>query len=149
MASSTFQIASVWDQHANNRSCIVCVTPEVLKSRCLELATYPRPSTLDEAMISRFTQVLHVPLPNHEDRADMLQSLVHDYQHCIEKNDWKCLSESLEVSCSAPIGIWCSSGQMRSCKMELQVKDVNTSSGWPRTSALGAPLHCSGQSSWR
>ena len=54
------------------------------------------PWTLDEAMISRFTQVLHVPLPNHDDRAVMLQGLLSDHWHCIGGNDWKCLSTSLE-----------------------------------------------------
>ena len=54
------------------------------------------PWTLDEAMISHFTHILHVSLPNHDDRTVMLQGLLRGHWHCIGENDWKCLSESLE-----------------------------------------------------
>ena len=54
------------------------------------------PWTLDEAVISRFTQVLHVPLPNQKDRAVMLQNLLSDHWHCIGGGEWECLSKRLE-----------------------------------------------------
>lgn len=54
------------------------------------------PWTLDEAIIFRFTEVLHLHLPNPDDRTVILQGLLSDHWHCIEGNDWKSLSKSLE-----------------------------------------------------
>ena len=54
------------------------------------------PWTLDEAIVSRFTKVLHIPLPSQDDREIMLQRFLRKYWHQIEGEDWQRLSRLLE-----------------------------------------------------
>ena len=54
------------------------------------------PWTLDEAIVSRFTIILHIPLPNQVDREVMLKKFLSSYWHRIEGKDWQQLSRLLE-----------------------------------------------------
>ena len=45
------------------------------------------PWTLDEAIVSRFTKVLYIPLPSQDDREVMLKKFVSSYWHRIEGED--------------------------------------------------------------
>ena len=54
------------------------------------------PWTLDEAIVSRFTKILHIPLPSQDDREVMLQRFVSSHWHRIEGKEWQQLSRLLE-----------------------------------------------------